>query len=406
MTANFALAAAVVLSTWTLATTSKANDVGALPPLPLATKGRFIIDASGKRFKLASVNWYGAHDFRMVPAGLDRLPLQTLVADIRAMGFNSVRLTFSNAMIHAPRFDPAAVAANPALAGKTPLEVFDAVIAELNRQGIAVIINNHTTHAIWCCGYEEDGLWHTHDVSEEDWIRDWVYLVARYRNVPGVVGVDLRNEVRIARDHFTWLPIIPNWGSGGNDWQAAAETAGNRVLATNPNVLVIVEGLNFPRDHLRGVRDHPVRLTRKDKLVYSAHSYGFIGPNFNGPHYRDMSADDLIKLLTDEWGFVAAEDQEFTAPVWVSEFGDGVDQTDRVWFERFIHYLGDGDFDFAYWSLNAGPRASGDPETFALLDPKTWRPLENDWRLAMLKGIMAPHFGASDSEEHGHVSTR
>ena len=30
--------------------------------LPLRIKGRHVVDAKGKRFKLASVNWYGASD--------------------------------------------------------------------------------------------------------------------------------------------------------------------------------------------------------------------------------------------------------------------------------------------------------------------------------------------------------
>src|SRR5690349_16112695 len=41
-----------------------------LPALPLRTSGRFIVDANGKRFKLASANWYGAEERDFVVAGL------------------------------------------------------------------------------------------------------------------------------------------------------------------------------------------------------------------------------------------------------------------------------------------------------------------------------------------------
>ena len=38
---------------------------------PLSTNGRFIVDAHGKRVRLAGVNWYGASEDIGVPAGLD-----------------------------------------------------------------------------------------------------------------------------------------------------------------------------------------------------------------------------------------------------------------------------------------------------------------------------------------------
>ena len=43
---------------------------------------------------------------------------------------------------------------NPELLNKTALEVYDAVVAELTRQGLVVILNNHTTKSMWCCGSE------------------------------------------------------------------------------------------------------------------------------------------------------------------------------------------------------------------------------------------------------------
>src|SRR5262245_1922782 len=62
------------------------------PALPLSTRGRYIVDADGNRFKLASVNWYGASDARNVAGGLDTAPLADIVGAMRALGFNSVRL--------------------------------------------------------------------------------------------------------------------------------------------------------------------------------------------------------------------------------------------------------------------------------------------------------------------------
>src|SRR5262245_61495919 len=68
--------------------------------MPLSTKGRYIVDAAGNRFKLKSVNWYGASDTRQVVGGLDKQPIANIVGLIQEWGFNSVRLPFSNIMLH------------------------------------------------------------------------------------------------------------------------------------------------------------------------------------------------------------------------------------------------------------------------------------------------------------------
>ena len=59
---------------------------------PFQTAGRHIVDANGQRFKLASINWYGASDVHFVPGGLDSRHRSQIAATIRRMGFNSVRI--------------------------------------------------------------------------------------------------------------------------------------------------------------------------------------------------------------------------------------------------------------------------------------------------------------------------
>src|SRR5438105_4350423 len=70
-----------------------------LPALPLSASGRWIVDANGHRFKLASVNWYGAEEQDHVVAGLERADLHAIARTIRAQGFNSVRLPWSNELV-------------------------------------------------------------------------------------------------------------------------------------------------------------------------------------------------------------------------------------------------------------------------------------------------------------------
>ncbi|MEU3403289.1 cellulase family glycosylhydrolase [Streptomyces sp. NPDC006670] len=356
---------------------------------PLSTRGRYVVDARGNRFRLRSGNWDGAQgswsgsgdiadpanhhagqDSHGIPLGLDRVPLPTLLADFRALGLNSVRLPFSNEMLHTTAPVPdAAVAANPALRGRTPLQVYDDVVAALTDAGFAVILNNHTGTTRWCCGLDGNERWNS-TRSTAQWADDWVFLARRYRDNPRVVGADLYNEVR--RD--TWDD--PNWGLGdGHDWQAASEEAADRILTeANPNLLIVVEGINWtgiPADGLPHGRPAltPARtlshtLVVSNKLVYSAHFYGYTGPHHSGatglgethdPRYQDMSRPELEQALYDQAFFVSAETgTHFTAPVWISEFGIGADETGaapRTWFQNMTGYLAASDADFAYWPL-------------------------------------------------------
>jgi len=94
--------------------------------------------------------------------GLDEVNIDSLSEMLVDQGFNCVRLPFSLEMYYLnPVIEYNALTANPQLYGKTALEVFDATIDSLTQAGVAVILNNHISDAIWCCSSEDgNGLWH------------------------------------------------------------------------------------------------------------------------------------------------------------------------------------------------------------------------------------------------------
>ncbi|MGW5685587.1 glycoside hydrolase family 5 protein [Nonomuraea sp. NPDC003754] len=404
---------------------------------PLSTRGRYIVDATGKRFKLRSGNWHGAsgtwtgsgddedpannyasETSHRVPLGLDRVPMSRLIADFRALGVNSVRLPFSNAMINDARpVTDAGVAANPDLRGLTPLQVYDKVVEALTADGLAVILNNHTTTTRWCCGVDGNERWNSSQ-STQKWLDDWVFMARRYRANNRVVGADLRNEVR--RD--TW--DNPNWGSGDDhDWAAAAQRAGDRILAeANPDLLIMIEGINWSGIPLDGVwHDRPLlkpvstlsqTLVRSHKLVYAAHFYGYTGPQHTGaeglgethdPRYRDLSRSDLFAVMRDTSTYVATTpDRHFTAPVWISEFGVGKSATDKdkAWFAAMVDFLIDTDVEFAYWPM-VGFQENDQGNTWGLVRYSADGGLRSvldtgDWRGAHWRRLIAAagHTGA------------
>jgi endoglucanase len=120
---------------------------------PLHTSGRYIVDATARRFKLLSVNWYGGSDELFVPGGLDVRPRQDIANLIRSLGFNSVRLPYSDEMVlRNPIIAPSLLVANPDLVGMRAIVAFVAVVEACTDAGLAVVINDHITQAGWCDG--------------------------------------------------------------------------------------------------------------------------------------------------------------------------------------------------------------------------------------------------------------
>lgn len=362
---------------------------------PLSTRGRYIVDAQGKHFRLRSGNFHGAsgtyngrgdyndagnhHGGEMAYQTvlcLDRVSLDVLIDGFLELGINSIRLPFSNEMIGSTTFVPDhALLANPQLRNKTPLEVFDCVVAALTAKGLAVILNNHTVRSLWCCGLDSNARWNSKQTTKE-WADAWVFMVQRYRTNPRVVGADLYNEVR--RDFFT----DPTWGTGSEtDWYTASmEVAARIQREANPDILIIIEGINWVgipapgllhyRPELQPVFRLSHTLPTADKLVYNAHFYAYTGPNATGaesrlggrggdPAYGDLSPHALSATFQSLAGYVATPLDEiqkhYTAPVWISEFGVGGRNNDlrrdRDWWSNFIDILDAGDFDYAIWPL-------------------------------------------------------
>ena len=159
------------------------------PRAPLRTRGADIVDASGKRVKFEAVNWAGGENWRRVPGGLDLAPASSIAKSIAAMGFNAVRLPFSvDTVLRDPPVADAAVAANPSMFGATALAVTDAVVVELGKVGVAVILDNHMTVADWCCQRADcDGLWYhstPDDVNSTGTERAWLEDFREVRGRP------------------------------------------------------------------------------------------------------------------------------------------------------------------------------------------------------------------------------
>lgn len=199
----------------------------AAPALPLRTLGKSVLDARGSRVKISAVTWSGAEGREYVVTGLDRQSLRDMVTEARQAGVNAVRLPWSNELVllgALTTVDPARVAKNPDLKGKTGMEAFDAVVRAVTSAGMLVILDNRSSDA-----GRPNPRWVTADYPEERWIADWKAMARRYAKNPLVVGVELRSGM--------------NMRAVGQEWASAAEHAAEAVLSVSPHLLVSAGGV-------------------------------------------------------------------------------------------------------------------------------------------------------------------
>lgn len=350
---------------------------------PLRTRGRDIIDARDARFKLASVNWYGANDELFVSGGLDVQHRSHIAVLIRQLGFNSVRMPYSDEMVRVNPLIPGhLLAANSDLLGSRALDVFEAVVSALTEAGLAVIVNNHITQATWFDGMSLcDATWRNDYLgpfcrvrqTEEQWIENWVTVMSRFINNSHVIGADLRNEV-----HGFWGTVT--WHS----WATAAERAGNRLLAMQQNWLIVVEGTSSAND-LSGVRHRPIGLSVTDRVVYSAHVYSWSGWGSLNP-YSKASYTAFVRAMRKNWAYIL---EEGIAPVWIGEMGapDTPNKGDVNYWKHLVQYLKAVDADFGYWAINPRKPHLNEHESYALVEDD-WKTVIDDYRLRNMRELV------------------
>jgi endoglucanase len=339
------LAGLILLSSFFRVPIQSSKQVLATPNY-LHTSGSQILDASNRVVGLSGINWFGFETSNNVPHGLWARNWQDMLDQIKSSGYNVIRLPFSNAMLK-KNVMPSGIdyQKNPDLDGLTSLQVMDKIIRGANERGIKVILDNHRATAGG--GPESNGLWYTSEYTETDWILDWKKLARRYKYIPAVIAVDLRNE-----------PYNACWGCGdlSRDWRLAAEKAGNAILSINPNLLIIVEGVAVYNEqytwwgaNLIGAKEFPVRLNVPNRLVYSAHEYA--ETVYPQAWFSDANYPNNLPAVWDKyWGYLIKEN---IAPVLVGEFGTKYQtQKDKQWLMEFKEYIKQNKLSWTFWSLN------------------------------------------------------
>ncbi|XP_076938600.1 glycosyl hydrolase 5 family protein-like isoform X2 [Bidens hawaiensis] len=325
------------------------------PSPSLSTTSRWIVDdrKNGERVKLSCINWV-SHLETATPEGLSKQPLDVISKMILDMGFNCVRLTyplflFTDDELGSMTFRQSLMKLglsgsiagvqvnNPALVDLSLVNVFQEVVSNLNDNNVMIILDNHISKPGWCCN-DNDGNGFFGDVyfDPEVWMEGLSRVASMFKGYDNVIGMSLRNELRGRRQNIqTWYKYM----------QKGAE----RVHAVNPDVLVIVSGLNYDLD-LSFLQKNPVTLSFSKKLVFEIHWYGFsdgndwITSNVNEECGRVIDRMETNALFLLDQGY----------PLFMSEWGvdqSGTNDNDNRYLNCLLGWAAEHDLDWALWTI-------------------------------------------------------
>ncbi|KAK7274536.1 hypothetical protein RIF29_15630 [Crotalaria pallida] len=356
---------------------------------PLSTHKRWIIDDStGQRAKLVCGNWAG-HLRPMMPEGLDKQPLKNIVSNLVKHKFNCVRLTYAIHMwtryghhnvsdtlatLDAPEVVEGIANNNPWVLNVTHINVFEAVINELGAQNVKVLYDNHVSKPKWCCNDDDDnGFFHDRYFDPQEWIQGLSLAAKHFAGNTAVVAQSLRNELHGPRQNV-------------DDWYKYMSQAALAIHKENPNVLVVISGLNYDTE-LQFLKKRPLEIDLGNKMVFEVHLYSWsgIGTLKLGDIWTKQPLNRIcaksIKGLDYRAGFVTMGKN--AAPLIFTEFGfdqSGGSVADNKFMTCLQTYLAGRDMDWGIWAFHGSYYVRGDnaqlDESFGVMD-SNWSHLRN-----------------------------
>eukprot|EP01121_Diplochlamys_sp_Union-15-3_P019457 TRINITY_DN7342_c0_g1_i1.p1 TRINITY_DN7342_c0_g1~~TRINITY_DN7342_c0_g1_i1.p1 ORF type:complete len:405 (-),score=65.40 TRINITY_DN7342_c0_g1_i1:77-1264(-) len=309
------------------------------------TTGNQKIWVNGLPYNLKGINWDGFSTSKGAWDGLNYHNYRDILSWLKDQGFNTIRLMYHLDLViydQQPSAGTIDYNKNPDLKGLSSMKILETVVRAGADYGIFFMLDMHSFKPyIW--DIYDGGMWYDSTHSEADVLRCWDLLMERFADAWNVIGMDLKNE-----------PYNSTWGTGNlkTDWNLAAERIGNHIHSqsqfSGSRYLIFVEGNwdspvcpqnCFWGEDLIGVRKNPILLNQKNKLVYSAHSYGPPGQTyFNATNFPN----NMPSIWEDHYGFIPALTG---VPVMVGEtriggFGpDPPNSWQWSWFTTFCDWL-------------------------------------------------------------------
>lgn len=370
----------------------------------LHVSGNRIVDKNGKAVWLTGVNWFGFNASERVFHGLWSVNLDATLKAVAERGFNIVRVPISVQLLLEWKNGQATVPSvntwtNPDLAGLNSLQVFDAYLKISKKYGLKVLLDVHSAEA------DNSGhvypLWYKGTFTNTDFFNAWAWVADRYKNDDTIVAYDLKNEPHGAPGDSAGFA---KWDTSTdpNNWKYVAEEASKRILASNPNALILVEGIEFsPKDganwsstnkadyisnwwggNLRPVAKLPINVPGfQQQIMYSPHDYGPLVFQ-QAWFYPGFNKDTLYKdVWYDNWLYIH---EKGISPLLIGEWGGFMDGgPNQAWMNAMRDLIIQYKLHHTFWCLNPNSGDTGgllgydwttwDEAKYALVKPTLWK---------------------------------
>ncbi|XP_051217861.1 glycosyl hydrolase 5 family protein-like [Lolium perenne] len=369
----------------------------------LSTASRWIVDEGGNRVKLTCVNW-PSHLEPMLAEGLNKRPVGAIAADVAAMGFNCVRLTWPTFMVTNASYSSLTVeqsfqrlnltdslagvrANNPDVVDMKLIDAFKSVVSSLGDNNLMVILDNHVSKPGWCCSPSDgNGFFGDGNFEPDVWVDGLTRMATLFSGVPNVVGMSLRNELRGPRQN-------------SNDWYKYMQRGAEAVHAANPRVLVILSGLSFDND-LAFLASRQVTLSFARKAAFEVHWYSFS----NGQEWAAGNPNEVCARIGASVSRRALYLLDQGWPVILSEFGvdnRGGNVNDNRYYGCAAAVAADLDLDWALWTLQGSyylrEGVQDLDEVYGVLD-RAWSGPRNATALRRVQALQRPLRGPGYAE--------
>ncbi len=387
----------------------------------LHVEGNKIYDAQGNEVWITGCNWFGFNVGSGVFDGVWSQNMHDMINQIADHGFNFLRVPVSTQILlqwKNDEPDPAPPKVNPysnpelvvnndpnVMSTLDSKSLFNKAVEWCKDAGIKIMIDIHSaeTHA---AGHNF-ALWYNETYSTEDLYTALEWFAEEYKDDDTIVAIDIKNEPHGTADT---PDNMAKWDDSNdpNNWKMVAETAGKRILDINPNLLIVVEGVEvYPKEgydwtspridyttmtefyygtwwgaNLRGVKDYPVDLGKyQGQLVYSPHDYGPLVYDQKW-FYDGFTQESLYNdCWRDNWAYIY---EDGIAPLLIGEWGGFMDgDRNELWMNCIRDYIIENRLHHTFWCFNENSGDTGglvydnfskwDEEKYALVKPSLWQ---------------------------------
>ncbi|ABX41541.1 glycoside hydrolase family 5 protein [Lachnoclostridium phytofermentans] len=398
--------------------------------------GNKIYDMNGNEVWLTGANWFGFNCTENVFHGA-WYDIKGMLTNIANRGIGFLRVPISTELLYSWMIgkpnkvssvtavnNPPYYVCNPDFydpttnSVKNSMEIFDIIMGYCKQLGIKVMVDVHSPDAN-NSGHNYP-LWYglttttAGEITTDKWINTQAWLADKYKNDDTILAFDIKNEPHGQRGYSTTTPTnIAKWDNSTdeNNWKYAAERCAKAILAKNPKLLIMIEGVEqYPKTekgynyntpdvwgatgdqspwysawwggNLRGVKDYPINIgTLNSQIVYSPHDYG---PSvYNQPWFdKDFTTQTLLDdYWYNTWAYIK---DKGIAPLLIGEWGGFMDGgKNQKWMTLLRDYIVNNRIHHTFWCINPNSGDTGgllgydwqtwDEAKYALLKPALWQ---------------------------------